>query len=52
MGKGSKDLSPDNTKISNTTIVDLGEDAVEDITKKMHAQAGNHSFTSFVARES
>lgn len=52
MGEGSKDLSPDDTKISNAPIVDLGEDSVEDVAEQMHAQPSNHGFTSSVASAS
>lgn len=49
MRKCSKCLSPDNTKVSNASKAELGEDTVEDVTEKVHAETEHNSLSSTVA---
>lgn len=49
MGECSERLRPDNTKVSYASKVEFSKTAVEDITKKMHAQSSNDSPSTFVA---
>jgi hypothetical protein len=51
MREGAKGLGEDNTKVLDATETgtELGEDAVEDVAEKMHAQAAYDCLASLVA---
>lgn len=48
MGESPESLSPDNSKVSYAAAVDFGENTVEDVTEKVHAQTTHYSFTPLV----
>lgn len=51
MRKGTKGLSPDNTKVADTSDAELSEDTVKHVTEQMHAQASHDSLRSLIAVE-
>ena len=48
MWKISKDLSPDDTKVSYATAVKLRESAIEDVPAHVQGDARNHCLSSLV----
>lgn len=51
MGKGSECLRPDNTKVSQTLVADLSEDAVEDIGQGSQTEGQDHCLSTSIAVE-
>lgn len=51
MRKGTKGLSPDNTKVADTSDAELSKDTVKDVTEQMHAQASHDGLRSLVTVE-
>lgn len=47
--KGTKGLRPHNAEVSHIAIVDLGEDAIEDVAQEMATEARHDGFTTPVA---
>lgn len=48
MSKCAEGLGPDHAKVSGTPIVDLGEAAIEDVSKHGHAECGDDCFAAFI----
>lgn len=48
MRERPKGLRPNDTKVTNTTKIDLCEDAIEHITQEVHTQTKNDSLASLV----
>lgn len=49
MRESAKGLRPDNAKVPHIAVVDLGEDAVENVTQEMATEARHDGFTTPVA---
>ena len=49
MGEGAEDLGPDNTKVSDISVGNLGKDSVENVTDDVARQPGHNRVTSAVA---
>lgn len=49
MGKGPKRLRPDHSKVAQTLIADLREDAIEDVGQRGQAESENDCFTAAIA---
>ena len=49
MGEGAEDLGPDNTKVSDISVGNLGEDSVENVTDNVARQSDHDRVTSAVA---
>jgi hypothetical protein len=47
--EGSKSLCPDDTKVANSTEVNVSEGAVKNITQQMTEEANHNYFTAVVA---
>ena len=48
MSEGAKCLSPDHAKVTGSSIINLGETAIEDVCKYDHAECSDDRFTTFV----
>lgn len=49
VGECPKGLRKDDAKVTWSSLVDFGEDPIEDVTKHMHTEASYGCFSTFIA---